>query len=289
MKRIALFLCLLILVSSTSMAANKNKTKDVGKKAVTYSKEAISLDATSLPKNYYGHNLRDLYFALVKREYIMKQGKFETEADFIKRVETEEKKNKPLLGNLGIKDVYAFAVAPDTNTYNADEQYFSLSVGADPTIIDGNFRISFTGIKGPIHLNEVSYYKGTNAYGAVATIKKTHADCPVLVFNKKIEITSQYEYSKLNQWGDRYEFNIELRNISPQKAKHINHSLMFLLLFTLNEPFVNDGTYTRKPTIQEPDDMTLNLLYVFPKLKEIWVYNKSTGEIYSKIKVSSQD
>lgn len=286
--RIALYSFLLILITNTVIAASKPivKAKSVGKQGALYSTAPISLDTLSLPKDYKGHNLRDLYFALLKRENILKRDEFETEADFIERVESEDKKNKPLLGKtLGINDIYAFSLKPEYITYNPDELRFTLTIEIKPIMENDVLNNYVLGIHGPVRILKHSSYLGTNAFGATSNIEKSYVDIPVLAFYK--EVVFQSDNVTLNSsLGGLYNLNINLPHIPPAIARQIKDNLTILVLFNLKEPYNSLGKFNIKPTFDKPEDITMDLLNVYSSPIEIWVYNKASGEVLSKTKIS---
>jgi len=86
--------------------------------------------------------------------------------------------------------------------------------------------------------------------------------------------------------GYSYDFTIALPNIAPTVAKQIKDHLAILVLFKLKEPYRNFGVMKFEPTIKEPEETLYKFQNVHADLKEIWIYNKASGEVLSKTKAT---
>lgn len=79
-----------------------------------------------------------------------------------------------------------------------------------------------------------------------------------------------------------YDLIITLPNIGSPVAKQIKDNLAVLILFKLKEPYRNYWWMQFEPTIKIPEDAQYTFHNVYADLKEIWIYDKASGEILSK-------
>lgn len=77
-------------------------------------------EANALPTNFAGPNLEELFLQLLKLARRLDKSEFETTAEYEKRA--VEEKQKPILDNLTIKDIFYLVVPGIEAEYNADLQ-----------------------------------------------------------------------------------------------------------------------------------------------------------------------
>ncbi|MBK5276535.1 MAG: hypothetical protein JJE30_16005 [Desulfuromonadales bacterium] len=71
---------------------------------------------------------------------------------------------------------------------------------------------------------------------------------------------------------------------SPEEAKNIKDKVKILLIGNLDEPLIHEDFSYIEATMDSPSEHTFRSKYLYINLKEIWIYNQATGQIYSKIK-----
>lgn len=241
-----------------------------------YDHNPVDLAATILPKNYTGHDLKSIYEALEKRKISARKDEYETIEQYKQRIQDSE--NKPLLGKLDLNDLFSFVVTPTSSYYSADLKTLTLWVRAD-VVLDGvSIDSSMVGIVGPNLYSNTSTYIGSNAYGALTEVEKIRGTYVYLAFSNKsaLPLISQ-EYGFGN-------FKLELGNITPEIAKAIRENLYIAFIYKLKEPYLRDGFVSQEPTRDDPKDYFWVHKNVHAISKEIWVFNKTNGEILLKVK-----
>lgn len=79
-----------------------------------------NIGADSLPPNFAGQDAKTLFTQLSDLKRRLMKSEFETTAEYEKRVAQE--KQKPLLGNLTIRDTFSLVVSNVEASYDADSQ-----------------------------------------------------------------------------------------------------------------------------------------------------------------------
>ena len=259
---------------------SKQKQTPVGKKPIEkYDLNPIDLTVTMLPPNYAGHNLKSIYEALKKRKEKVEKGEYESTEQYKQRI--QELEHKPLIGGLTVNDLYSFVVTPNS-TYNADFQTLTLMI-REASVFEGvAVNSSVIGIDGPKLYLEESTYIGSNAYGAATVVKKSRKSYIDLAFSNKSALLSLIKQDDYNSGT----FEFELGKITPETAKAIRDNIRVVFIYNLEEPYLLSEGYVRvdEPTINYPyDDLTV-LENVFAISQEIWIFNKTNGEILLKVK-----
>ena len=246
----------------------------------------FDLSITKLPKNYIGHDLRSIYEALLKRNKNTEKDTYETTAQHKQRIQDEDR--KPLIGTLTVNDIFSFVVIPTFKHFNADNQTLSLKVKAYNTV-DWEDYSTEVGIYGPELYDNKSTYIGSNAYGVPMKIVKLRKEWVGLAFTNELSAFPLYKDN-----GGWFEF--VLANITPETAKTIRDNLNIAFIFKL-EPveviskleersfsYLSMESLYKKPTIDSPLDELVLFHNVHATSKEIWVFNKTNGEILLKVK-----
>jgi hypothetical protein len=71
---------------------------------------------------------------------------------------------------------------------------------------------------------------------------------------------------------------------SPEEAKSIKDKVRILLIGNIDEPLIHEDFSYIQATMDSPSEYTFRSKYLYINIKEIWIYNQATGQIYSKIK-----
>jgi hypothetical protein len=285
-----LVLMLLIALSSShSQGAEKPKGKT--KKSQTskqkqpssetkpiekFEANQVDLACTALPKNYTGHDLVSIFNALKNRKISAQKGEYETTEQYKQRVQNEEQ--KPLIGLLGVNDIFSFVVNPESK-YNADSQTLTIVVKTTGVLNGFKTDNSRAGILGPTLYYKKSTYMGSNAFGASTEIEKILMLKVVLAFSN----ISALPLDKPTYGEKNIEFKLE--NIKPEIAKVIREQLQVAFIYKLEEPYHSVGSMIHEPTRDEPRDSSFIIENVLATSKAIWVFNKVNGEILLKVKV----
>lgn len=72
--------------------------------------------------------------------------------------------------------------------------------------------------------------------------------------------------------------------IGPEEARATKDKLSALILAKPTIPYISYGAILREATFKDPTEFFSQMYYVDVDLFEIWLYNKQSGEILTKIK-----
>jgi hypothetical protein len=258
-KKLTLVLALLLFLFSIGFAEN------------TYDTNLFDDKVESLPANYMGYDIKQLYEEL-KQKFPPKD-EFETKDTYIKRLQSEEYNN---LYAFKIEDRYGFY-----STYNADNENLNLKFQFSST---SSFDRNSTSIISYITLTTKTIegnkttYMASNAYGKEVEVAKHTGDkYGISLISKNI-----FPLRFMND----YQINLKM---TPDKAKELKDNTGVLLICKLGLPknnpaYIFESTFYAKPTISLPIELSYQQHFLFVTMvKEIWVYNFVTGEIVKKV------
>jgi len=259
--------------------------RPIGKNALN----PVNLSLTMLPKNYTGHDLRSIYEALKRRKENTKKDEYETTEHHKQRFQDEDR--QPLIGTLTVNDLFSFVVIP-FKRFNADSQTLTMLVSANH-VVEGEDYSTEVGIYGPELYYDKSTYIGSNVYGESREIVKIRREWVVLAFSNAL---SEFPLKKEKDTDTYGWFEFVLRNITPETAKAIRENLHIAFIYKL-EPvevinyldeldlsYLSMGALYNKPTTDNPGDIGDTFQNVHAVSKEIWIFNKTNGQILLKVK-----
>jgi hypothetical protein len=256
-----------------------------------YLKKSFDLSIEKMPTNFLGHNPVEVFKTLEKREIDLQKDEFETTEDYEKRIQIL--KNK--ISNDWINHETLFSFIPSKQdlkissfNYNADKQELELEMKLD-NFTDSNNKIDFDDKRKTIELKETNVskkkYEGKNVYGVSKEVHSKYSNIYSLLINNSKDFINVDNLS-----FDLIKFKINVNPIIAKKIKELDlygHSgqLSFIYIGKVNEPFTTKGFYNSgTPTLKTPIEIYKDLNYINFNLTEIWVFNKVTGEILTKIK-----
>lgn len=263
-------LCYASGIKHKSNSINKQKRK------VVYSTIPFQLKDSRIPNGFNGHDLRQIYIALLKRYGKSNKDEFETTVQYNERLNKE--RNKPLYDNIKIGDDLVMMVDP-TNTlraytsYDADGKKLSIRIDTEST---HNWTYDWKmGIEGQEFSYRDKNFMGSNAFGVTRMVKSISKSNAVLAFNNY----SDFDWNKQTGLKEVY---LNLNNLSAEVAKKIKNSIRILFVFSIESPYVGEDRYNYDATIDSPTEIYVCNRVIFSELKEIIIYNKNTGEILSR-------
>ena len=241
------------------------------KKAPKYSKIPFALSGNTIPQNYLGHDLREVYKALQARLKKQMKSEFETTDELNKRIERENK--LPLIGSITMVDNFALVVKAES-TYDAHNKSLKILLPLeDPMEINMEIREHLEikkkfelGIKGQEIYNSTRKYVGSNAFGATTNVTEFFRGNAVLA------ITNPYPSEDVIN-------NITLDDVSVENAKKIKGNLSAICVFKVESPFIGEDGNFIEATIEHPVEMGTSNKLVYGRLSKIIVFNNKTGKI----------
>lgn len=264
----------------------------------TFSATEFDLNAKSLPPLYRGHDVAQLSLKLAAKGESKGKGEFETTEQWQQRIKKEEA--EPILGGLLLSGVYAFALEgvmdcdpwgkpyesnePFKIKYDADTSTFKVDIESE---IRDTMNESYGGERGwtarrvvklgRTYSDEGSYI-GMNAYGATAEVSKTN----VATYAVDFPSTRHVDQENPSIFGSIEPIHGEFV-VPAEQAPANKQSVGVLAVCKLQPPFYRNDHHSSTATIDSPDAITSNDNYVVAELLAFWVYNKTSGEVYTRI------
>lgn len=260
---IRLSIILLAFFNAFCLGAVKNSKKDGEVNIIPF-----DISMKRIPVKFQTNDCQELYTKLDKlSDKISKRDEFETQEEFQKRVKnTLEKISKPLC---------CFqSSAP--SSYDIDSQELQIDC-QDTYMCRSSLTLVCNGKQVPpeiavIKLDKYTQnYVGRNDYG--------------LEFDVEGKFYDYYGIFILNKNDKNLMFSIKL---PKDEAKSLKENLGILYIGNINcEETSNKltefvGWSTKKPTTDNPKFWSFGYYTIYFRLKELWVYNKSTGTIMFK-------
>lgn len=239
-----------------------------------YTTEGFDPSVSSLPSDFYGHDIRDLYIRLAERQSTQIKDEFETTENYLSRIRAAA--SQPILGRLTTNDIFVFQLKPSTLVYDADHQVMKVT---QPLFNMKRQGSGFDYSKASISvLSEDKYgsYAGSNAFGASVEIIKQTGDHYDLAIEKPIQLSLRF--------GDLYwEVNMDI--LTAMEAKQ---NLRLLAICELRAPLSREVRLYEEPTFDHPTETNIKYHYVIGELKGIWLYDLKTGKIFAKERAIEQ-
>lgn len=218
-----------------------------------------------------------------------------------------------LFGSVGQDSGLAFVVSPIAQ-YDADSQILTITIETSPVWEMVKIDESRMGVR--IKKGESFKEKEIrqNAYGARVNVEVTYVKSFNLAIHnqqifetEKVFSESERKYQKerekrlsdLNRrleemgakelssrsddWGGKIVF-VKRIKMDFAEAKAAKDKVAAVILVKPTTPYISDGAILRNATFDNPTEYFHQLYYVDVNLLEIWIYDKRTGKIISKIK-----
>lgn len=209
--------------------------------------------ADSVPPNFAGHDAETLFTQLSGLKKRLLKGEFETTADYEKRVVQE--KQKPILGNLTIRDTFSLVIPNVRASYNADSQKMLFFLPVEKNTLAELYRDSGMGRdkKTAYDLEHIDRYsiqsRDDGGYGRQG-----------IFFD---------ELGNLGLTGESYYqgFSAEV-NLGVEDAKRLKAASKALAIVQFEEPYVGSGRIDKQLQV---------------RLMDIYFFDPQTGRILAKV------
>jgi hypothetical protein len=243
-----------------------------------YSKDELLISAQTLPRNYKGNDPATLLEAISASPALKARSEFETSDQYEARKASFL--TGPLTGTLGVSSTFAFVVNDDgyrapTFAFDADTSIMEVSVGgiSREFILDKD-QARLDTLTLTSHLVSHDSYIGSNAYGAEVKVSS--------MFIRQFGLTFP-----TNRWpfqdGDRFDRKwVYLIPMSADKARAFKPNAAILLIAKLVSPWTRHYASGHKATIDNPTEATIDEQYLQIQPLQIWIFDRSTGEILAK-------
>jgi hypothetical protein len=271
MKLYITFLFILIF-SFVGLAQKKSQNNN------SIKEKEFDINAQSLPPNYKGNNFERLIMELSERERLVPTSKdeFETQKQFDGRV--VKVRDAPYKSGLNSKSLYGF-VLPDAGAkYSAESEEFTFEIHLYKKLnckTTGMFWWTCKSLILHYKYTEKDSYIGENAFGVKTVVNAEH-----FMFLLLDLVTDD---SMKPKGYESYTFDLKI-NSKPALARQLKAEFGVVAIGRLfdNDPLGAD-TIEVKPTRDSPTHSETNYLNLAFDLDALWLFNKRTGEVYSKL------
>lgn len=252
-----------------------------------------------IPVPFLGHDIERIYKAFIEKEEAKQKEKFESTEQLKYRLETKSK--KPLFGSVGQDAILAFSVST-RSAYDAGSQTLAISIPISEVWrtleIDSSKLALYIKCGKPTEQKSI----GQNAYGAKIEIKETYTKSFELAIHNQHnfeikKVLSEYdkEHTRMQtkhnlpttsldpdiQRQTAFEQQIDM---GPTEVIAAKDKIAALILARPTPPYISYGCLRHKATFENPFYFLGRKYYVDVDLLEIWIYDKLSGKIISKIK-----
>ena len=255
MKRFVAASLILCVFCSIGYCAKPSSSK--------YLTEPFDTSIQQLPKGFHGHDLVAVINAT--KTLNVEKKEFESTKEF-----TERKNallDKKIIRNVKLRDKFAFVYFEPKKigmTYNADSE--RMTIGGYSAAMNATMNISFMAI------GKESYYTGQNAFGAkVRVLRQTGKE--------------YYLRAGCYDYNNRSTGTISTSgsfHVAKERAARAKSSTALLFIGKLHEPYLEEHNYNSGATFDNPYERKMHAHILVFKIDEVWAFNASTGEIYSK-------
>lgn len=215
-------------------------------------------DVKELPPGFIGHDAKTMFrlLAPLALEVLGQCGEFEKRANCQERLNSLY--DRQLAPRLTARALLAFSVTPKCE-YFADPEYLTCEP-ADLSALFGGGDIMWSH-----RLVQSRQYLAQTAFGVKfpAEYKK-------------------YENVHIVTSGFGTRIHFKLSNLSPAAARQLKPNLRFLIIGDPVTPFAKSEAVSYPATLKEPTQIDGDNLSVLIDLKEIWIYDITTGKIWAK-------
>jgi len=146
------------------------------------------------------------------------------------------------------------------------------------------FDSSRKGVELQKKITEKRNYDGMNIFGVSTQVYSEKSNIYSLLFN------NWKDFVNGGVTNDLIKFNCKVNPLIAKKIKEnntigVNSILSAIFIGNVLKPYVSEGYYhSGTPTLSEAYEYEEKINYINFSLSEIWIYNKITGEILTKIK-----
>ncbi|MDR3707160.1 MAG: hypothetical protein P4L33_02585 [Capsulimonadaceae bacterium] len=261
-----------------------------------YSTVPFDTTAPRLPAGFAGADIQAIWSAATKLSPI--KDEFETTEEFNQRVAGFA--HAKVADNLSVSDCLSFRVISEkvSSTYDADSHILTVSIRPYSFSLHNANSIEqyLREIGVSLTEHDFSYYStdayfigcllssidgGTytaqNAYGTQFTVRRQNYSS----YELYIKNIANYHVAPTD--GTLTVASIPLSADDARIAKPDISVLALCHFSTYKSDYCNENNFIRRPTANDPIEYTLKLYVLHTVIDAFWVYNKSTGDVYSRL------
>lgn len=261
----------------TTIIKNESTTPSAEIPSPAYLDTSFDMSIEKVIVPCLGHDIEQVYNFFNKQKKSAHKDEFETTEQYQKRLSDQEA--EPLFGSVGKDALLAFVVIPQSN-YNADSRTLTVSIETCHVWKENRRDKSKLGldIKNAQYTKKKSMRQ--NAYGASVEVETTH----IKDFQLAISNQSSFETEILLEHHLTKTIFVKRIDMEPAEAKAAKNNFAALILVRPIAPYISDGVFLTEATFEKPFEFYCQYYYVDVSLLEIWIYDKLTGNVITKIK-----
>lgn len=249
--------------------------------------QEFSSEWETIPLTFKGNDFPLIYSNLSKspllKSNFQAKDEFETTAEYVKR--TNVLSRISLGNNLTGESQITFVYFPEkeiTRYKDGTEEFDFADVKAKYDADNGTLNISL--IYGP--LNKLNFLSGSGDFsGYRVPVKPKEYETDGKRSISRNYILSIDNLSDFSFYGSEpFTTSAIALKLPPSKAREAKENLAFLYVVKLSKPFLDFDAITAQPTKSNPKKIEILYFSLMTSASEIWIFNRATGEIYTKIK-----
>lgn len=272
-----LFFIVLVLAFSFSVFGQKKALVKKSSTQIIVKEKEFDSSVDKLPPNFRGNNFQALLMEASDRKSATykEKGEYETTAQYQLRL--DKIKNAPFRSGLARNNLLAFVIddKPVEKRYDADTETMFFSVRVFKTTDCFSSAAQYWWHCKSLQISDKHTDQGTyiaqNAFGVKIRVKKEHYMLLMLdLIGEEIPFVESY-----------YNFSVKSKITDAPLLKTESR---VLAVGYIDDSLINANSEVQKPTRDKPLEIKINYLNLTFKLRELWLFNQRTGEIYAKIK-----
>jgi len=228
----------------------------------------------------------------IEKMITLRKGEFESTADYNARREVAL--TEKFLGDSTVEDTFAFVKSVGDSSrgglkydYNADTSEVRLYALPTSSSMNGIGEPNMTNRRPSEGLDQFDLdykirlsdtYQASNAYGVTVTVERTYADNLGIAANKIPFLNFKRDWSYYQNPLPAAQFNLE----NAKAAKELP-SLKALVVIKLASPYIVYNWFSKKPTRDEPTELSVTGKYLTGSVLGIVFYSGITGNILARI------
>lgn len=250
----------------------------------------FSYDWKKIPPTFGGNDFEAIWRVLFNTKSLLEKDEFETTSQFTDRI-TNRSAIK-LGSTLTAADELIFVYRPTEpsphglwSEYDADRQVLTITVQTNKhetykykSIGSDNPKITLFGTETKPHKFEKGRsYAAKNSLGAKATVTQ------YFYSNFYLAITNIADFVGYDKGFMSAEINLKLE-VPADKARLLKSNLSVLYIADLIHPYYAlGGNELQTPTIADPAKTNVLDHYLVARVKAIWIFDRTTGEVLVKL------
>lgn len=281
MKKINILILIILFASSETNAIDNKKKDNKSDIELTFSSEAFDVSIKKLPVKYIGHNFYKIHDAIKK---IPSQSEFESTEAYQQRLLNIA--DNPLNGSLTLKSLFAFSITDIDNVrYDADSKILFVRYSGEKYYSEK--KADLVDFKLIAHYKKTGTYIASNLFNRKVIVEKGIELAWYITFKNCKRQSYDKILGKIESRSPSYDLSAKIK-MEADSAKQAKQAIAILIIGKIIPP-VEESALMRKaaPTVDSSYEIFITDYKIPMDVLSMWIYNKTTGEIYQKIEKCS--